>query len=199
VAIAGAVNKLDAAGLFRETRNTDGSSWSIDFGITAWGGMIAPAFSRVTFLGVTDGLSNTMMVSEQSDYLYYINGTRGGDYDMTTTANGLFRGHPGTYRDGTGNLSGGAPWMDSRGQTFTTIRYRINQKTGWTPSQDYVGVSGSRWQSEGANVPLVSTHSGGVNVLAGDGSVRFLTDSTDLLMLARYATRDDGQILQLGD
>jgi len=116
---------------------------------------------------------------------------------MTTTANGLFRGHAGTYRDGSGNLSGGQRWMDSRGQTSTTIRYRINQTTGWTRSQDYVGVSGSRWQSEGANVPLVSNHSGGVNALAGDGSVRFLSDSTDLLMLARYATKDDGGVLQL--
>src|SRR5436305_590699 len=79
-----------------EARNTDSSSWSSDVGITAWGGMIVPAFSRVTFTGgVPDGLSNTMMVSEQADYLFYNNGQRGGDYDMTTTANGLYRGHPG--------------------------------------------------------------------------------------------------------
>src|SRR5438132_477733 len=45
VAIAGAVDRLDAAGVFRETRNTDSNSWSIDFGITGWGGMIVPAFS----------------------------------------------------------------------------------------------------------------------------------------------------------
>ena len=200
VAIAGAVNRLDAAGLFRESRNTDGSSWSSDFGITAWGGMIAPAFSRVGFSGVTDGLSNTVMISEQADYLYYQDSPgapprKGGDYDMTTTANGLYRGHPGTYRDGSDNLSQGANWMDARGQTFTTIRYRINQKTGWTPNQPNVGVSNSRWQSEGSNVPLVANHSGGVNALLGDGSVRFLRDSTDLLMLARLATRDDGGII----
>jgi prepilin-type N-terminal cleavage/methylation domain-containing protein/prepilin-type processing-associated H-X9-DG protein len=194
VAIAGAVDRLDAAGVFRETRNTDGSSWSIDFGITAWGGLIVPAYSSVTFASCTDGLSNTLMVSEQSAYLRYANGNLGGDYDMTTTANGLYRGHPGTYRDGNGNLSEGQPWMDSRGQTFTTIRYRINQKTGWTPAQDNVGVSPSRWQSEGANVPLVSSHSGGVNALLGDGSVRFLRDSTDLLLLGRLATRDDGGV-----
>ena len=41
VAIAGAVDRLDAAGIFRETRNTDASSWTNDFGITAWGGLIA--------------------------------------------------------------------------------------------------------------------------------------------------------------
>ena len=57
------------------------------------------------------------------------------------------------------------------------------------------GVCPQRWQSEGSNVPLMSAHSGGVNVLAGDGSVRFLRDSTDLLTLARYATRDDGAVM----
>ncbi len=203
VAIAGAVDRLDAAGLFRENRNTDSSSWSADFGITAWGGIIVPAFSRVTLGGVTaaDGLSNTMMISEQSDSLSYT-GTGGAqvkanEFELTSTGGGLFRGHGGTGRDASDNLSQGARWMDARGQTFTTIRYRINQKTGWTLNAPNVGVSPQRWNSEGANVPLVSSHSGGVNVLVGDGSVRFLRDSTDLLILARFATRDDGGVFNL--
>ena len=202
VAIAGAVDRLDAAGVFRESRNTDSSSWSSDFGITAWGGILVPAFSKVRFASVTDGLSNTMMLSEQSDYLFYKDPTTGAnlkcdDFSCTSTGGGLYRGHPGTYRDDKGNLSAGQPWMDSRGQTFTTIRYRINQKAGWTWAAPNVGVIPQRWQSEGANVPLVSAHSGGVNVLVGDGSVRFLSESVDLLMLARYATRDDGAVMIL--
>jgi len=202
VAIAGAVNNLDGTGQFRETRNTDGSSWSQQWGITAWGGIIVPSFSRVTLGMVTaqDGLSNTLMISEQADYLRYSDGTLGGDYDMTCTANGLYRGHSGTGANN-GNLSAGAPWMDSRGQTFTTIRYPINLKTGWKRGLDCpapgCGVSASQWQSEGANIPLVSAHTGGVNALFGDGSVHFLTDSVPLLMLGRLATRDDGGVISV--
>jgi len=201
VAIAGAVNNIDGSGQFRESRNTDGSSWSYQFGITAWGGVIAPAFNGVTIASITDGTSNTMVISEQSSQLTAVaagGGFVNDPYSVTSTGGGLFRGHAGTYRDGSGNLSGGAPWMDSRGQTFTTIRYRINQKTGWQCDVVGVGVCGGgpgTWHSEGANVPLVSNHTGGVNALYADGSVHFLSDSTDLLTLARLATRDDGGVV----
>ena len=63
-----------------------------------------------------------------------------------------------------------------------------------------VGVCGGGpgyWNSEAANVPLVSNHAGGVNALFGDGSVHFLNNSTDLLTLARLATRDDGGVVSI--
>jgi prepilin-type processing-associated H-X9-DG protein len=47
----------------------------------------------------------------------------------------------------------------------------------------------------GANIPLNSTHAGGVNSVFCGGSVKFLTNSTPLAVLAELATRDDGQIL----
>jgi hypothetical protein len=198
--------------LFIETRNTNSSSWTNAWGITAWGGIICPGFSRVTLSGgsISDGTSNTMMISEQSDYLFYSNGQKGGDYDMTTTANGLFRGHSAGGRNGNA-LGAMHAWDDARGQTFTTVRFSVNRKRGWTKADSTVpcpqalpatsnspcGVSPSSWQSEGSNVPLVSPHPGGVNTLVGDGSVRFLNDSTSLLVLARFATRDDGGVFTL--
>jgi prepilin-type N-terminal cleavage/methylation domain-containing protein/prepilin-type processing-associated H-X9-DG protein len=206
VAIAGAVDDIDRTGRFRESRNTRApDSWSWDFGVTAWGGVLVPDWSAVKIASVTDGLSNTMVISEQSDLLI---GIRNGNiikdqYSVTSNGGGLYRGHQGPGRDPQGNLQEAKSWIDARGQTFTTIRWAINQRTylgGPWPCQDdrALGVCGGKpgtWNSEGANVPLVSAHPGGVNTLLGDGSVRFLKDSIDLVTLARLATRDDGAVI----
>src|SRR5207244_457625 len=112
--------------------------------------------------------------------------------------NGLIRGQDGGQRDELGNLRPMQDWSDNRAQHFTTIRYRPNQKE-WVKTTPNTGVfsASHSWKCEGANVPLVSNHTGGVNVLNADGSVRFLRDNVDIIMLARYATRDDGQVLNI--
>jgi prepilin-type N-terminal cleavage/methylation domain-containing protein/prepilin-type processing-associated H-X9-DG protein len=204
VAIAGAVDNVDGSGLFRESRNTDSSSWSAAFGITAWGGVIHPDWSNVRFGSITDGTSNTMVISEQSAQLTAIDLANNNAFvndpsSVTSTVGGLFRGHS-NGTDPTGNINAPSRNMDARGQTYTTIRYAINQKAGWTcGGAPGIGVCGGGkgywWNGEGANVPLVSNHTGGVNALFADGSVHFLSNSTSLLTLARLATMDDGGVL----
>ena len=44
-------------------------------------------------------------------------------------------------------------------------------------------------------VPPRSMHSGGVNGLLGDGSVRFIRDSVDLLTFQRLGSMNDGNVL----
>jgi prepilin-type N-terminal cleavage/methylation domain-containing protein/prepilin-type processing-associated H-X9-DG protein len=205
VAIAGAMDRLDPQGLFRESRMTT-SSWSPEFGLTAWGGAIVPGFSRITLSGITDGTSNVMLASEQGARFYWQDTVGGpttpagdGEIGQGGVCNGLIRGHDGGGRDATsGTVGPMANWSDARAQHFTTIRYRPNQKT-WVRTAANTGVfsASHSWKCEGANVPLASEHSGGVNVLRGDGSVSFIRDSVDLLMLARFSTRDDGQVMNI--
>jgi prepilin-type N-terminal cleavage/methylation domain-containing protein/prepilin-type processing-associated H-X9-DG protein len=200
VAIAGAVDNLDGSGQFRESRNTDNSSWSWQFGVTSWGGVLTPDYQGTKITSISDGTSNTLVISEQASQLTATQGTGivNDQYSVTSTGGGLFRGHSNGVSS-SGQINAPSKSMDARGQTYTTIRYRINQKNGWTcGGTNGIGVCGGGsgyWNSEGANVPLVSNHSGGVNALFADGSVHFLRDSVDLVTLARLATRDDGGVI----
>ena len=180
VALVGAVNNIDGTGVFRETRNTDGTSWAASNGINAWGGAMTLGFYSIAIQRIADGSSNTMLISESSGLMYDNNNVARPNWGST---NGGF-------------LSGGGAswqmnvWDEARGFNYTTARYRINQNRGWATGGAN-GVAGD----ETANTPLNSAHTGGVNALMGDGSVRFLRDSTPLLTLAQLSTRDDGQVI----
>ena len=192
VGISGAVDKIDGpTGVFRETRS--GPGWA-NAGNMARGGLLICGFTKITLGGIQDGSSNTMLASEDAGTL-----RQEGD-SFYPTAPGPAR--PWWGAGATGILSGGGcspyddPGGESRGFNFTTLRYRINLK----------GFAGSNAQGddlkattgvgrEAANNPLTSNHTGGVNALFGDGSVKFLRDSTDLLILGRIATRDDGGVI----
>lgn len=93
---------------------------------------------------------------------------------------------------------------------LATVWYGINMKKGTTGIGWPTGFLFSGWTAGSAptaavaaatagtcapnpNIPLNSAHPGGVNVLLGDGSVRFTSDSTSMLILAEICTRDDGQ------
>jgi len=80
---------------------------------------------------------------------------------------------------------------------FYTIRYPINRNRNWpNPDGDRANMGvGVTSYLTGINIPLNSAHPGGVSALLGDGSVRFVTETVPLSLLAQLATRDDGHPL----
>lgn len=160
-------------------------------GITAGGdalrgyvsaGGVLYARSNVTLQGISDGTSNTMLVSEEGDYVRCADGSR---KDARSASRfgwqmGIAGGAP----------AGGAEFA-SRTFNVAHVRYQINAvtPTAYAP----INEDTKRF----ANYPLRSGHTGGVNAVFGDGSVRFLTNSTDLVTLKKLATRNDGQTITL--
>jgi type II secretory pathway pseudopilin PulG len=188
VGISGAVPGLITG--FNESRfNTPGGgAGCCTGGIVSGGGVLFPG-SGVRLVAITDGTSNTMMVGEQGDFLTTANGTR------QPWGAGLLHGWQiGYYRSNSispPNLGNGG---DMRTFQMTTVRYAINRKTGWPDAPGNCGSLGV-CDNLGTNIPLNSAHSGGINVVLGDASVRFLRDSLPVQTLAQLATRDDGTVL----
>ena len=182
VGIAGAVNDIDGTGAFKETRINSG--WG--YGPMSTGGVLPPGFRRIQLGGIADGSSNTLCVAEQAGILVSLDGTQHDDW--TCTKGGFLSG-------GADDTQSGSPG-EGRGFNFTTLRYRINQTKGWpndaTAAKSAGVADDGDKSSNGANHPLSSSHTAGVNAANADGSVRFLRDTIDLLNLARLATRDDG-------
>jgi prepilin-type N-terminal cleavage/methylation domain-containing protein/prepilin-type processing-associated H-X9-DG protein len=189
VGIAGAVNGIIPG--FTELRvlNPGGAAGCCSGGILGFGGVLAPN-EQVKLTTIADGTSNTMLVSEQSDLLQTLNGSK--VHWNASGPHGWTIGWGSSFVGPFPNTSTG----DRRAFNVTTIRYRINLKTGWTDPPGNCAAQGV-CDNTGQNIPLNSTHSGGVNALFGDGSVRFLSDSTTMDVLGRVAIRDDGQPVSL--
>ncbi|HEV7282524.1 MAG TPA: DUF1559 domain-containing protein [Pirellulaceae bacterium] len=137
--------------------------------------------SKVKFAGFTDGLSNTMLASEASDFI-------------TLDAASNFQKVD--YRPGVQHsFYMGSASSTERCFNTTSVKYAINAKKGYAiaPVHHAQGVS----QNGGNNSPLRSAHPGGVNAAYGDGSVRNLNTSTDMLTLIYMSVRNDGQVVNL--
>lgn len=136
------------------------------------------ANSQENMASITDGTSNTMVVGEQSNHLRdAANRPIPGSYGAITSQG------PHGWTMGAGQTAAGKAYTD---RTFncSTVVYRINQ----------IGLTnaGGTGHNTGNNIPLSSGHSGGINALMGDGSVRFLRDTIDLPTLLLLSDRDDG-------
>jgi len=154
-------------------------------GIVSGGGMLVQG-AGIPFQKVTDGLSNTMMVSEQANNVWN---------DTLTSKNQAIHCNHGWLMGTTWMITveqavrdhwGGNPNASSSPRVFncTTIRYAPNSvSTSWP------GVA----INDGQNNGIFSAHPGGVNACYGDGNVRFVSDTVDMFALRCLATRDDGK------
>ncbi|MFO0929181.1 MAG: DUF1559 domain-containing protein [Gemmataceae bacterium] len=121
-----------------------------------------------------DGLSNTFVLAEQSAAV------GGNDYrSRYYTPWGSF-----TQAQPINALPAG---QDAWGVGLTCVAYAINSPTA----------------GAGANIPyggntiINSQHTNGVQMLAGDGSVRFVAQTVDFPTFQRLCVRDDGQTVNL--
>ncbi len=165
-------------------------------GIVTSSGMLPPC-EHVRIADCLDGTANTVFVGEQSDWLLDRNPARSQKY----------HGDPGWSVGGTGpgggwlsgttrvdpvpkvSLPGGPPAVwGADCWNIATVRYPPNFKRvmGSTPLP---GCS----ENHGINNPLQSPHPGGLLVGFVDGSVQFISGTTDLGVLLRVAIRNDGQ------
>jgi prepilin-type N-terminal cleavage/methylation domain-containing protein/prepilin-type processing-associated H-X9-DG protein len=143
------------------------------------GGLLVPN-RAIRLRQIDDGLSNTLVVGECSDYAWNSQGT----------ALRIDGGYPNGWLTGTSVLGTPPHYHPSElappSWNITTIRYAPNMR-----DYDRDGIDNNR----GANNPLVSPHPGGVHGLFADGSVRLISEEVELIVLKSWATRNDGNIV----
>jgi prepilin-type N-terminal cleavage/methylation domain-containing protein/prepilin-type processing-associated H-X9-DG protein len=144
--------------------------------------------SKTKLTEISDGTSNTLLVGETSGL------TQGEVLNaFGSTSDNVASWNIGDQNGPTGQCR---PGRDFR-WTLRTIAYPIMGPYFWC---GYDKTS-PLWVGQCAIPPgqigtasLKSGHTGGVNVLLGDGSVHFLSSSTDLITLQNLADRADGLV-----
>jgi len=167
------------AGSAADATATAASECCSGSGINSQGGVLF-IYSTVKLTDITDGTSNTIMVGEQSDHLRSTSGAPYlGGYGAITSQG------PHGWAMGTGSSA-----ANNRCFNCTTVRWSINQR-GLDAAPNANGTN----DNTGMNIPFSSNHSGGANMLFGDGSVKYLSDSTAVQTLQWLATRTGGEVL----
>jgi hypothetical protein len=141
---------------------------------------------------ITDGLSKTLMVGEQSDFSVnkqdQIRTHSGRAIWMGKNFNAVVTGSNGSYTvdvASTGTKVSG----DTRCFGMTTVGFAINMKGLINASSGSPGTNGV---AANCNTPIQSSHPGGAMVSFADGAVVFLNENLALQTLFDLANGNDG-------
>lgn len=152
------------------------------YGVVCSNGAMPPNSSTRT-RDFTDGLSNTIIVGEQSDHATDSSGAK---VDIRNSWRwGFAMGAGAAGYPGTSNWS---TTVANDCHNVTTLRYKVNFKTKTSDTGGSLEY--------GTNNGVQSIHSGGAYVLRGDGSVKFISESIDFnAVMTPLAVRNDGLVL----
>ncbi|QDU61393.1 hypothetical protein Pan216_22490 [Planctomycetes bacterium Pan216] len=150
---------------------------------------VLPPNMYISIGKITDGTSKTWMVGEQSDWAIDTSGVKvemrsSGAFSLLASCN--FPGTPG---------AGGCCSSGDQTYNLTTLRYPLNDKAYSSTRTDGKGNSSPSTLGGETNKPLQSVHSGGVQILLADGSVKFVNEFMDFDTVKLFCQRADGKII----
>jgi prepilin-type N-terminal cleavage/methylation domain-containing protein/prepilin-type processing-associated H-X9-DG protein len=144
----------------------------------------------IRFSEVADGLSNTVTLVESAGRpQLWRQGKAAGNATFTATSDPKVNGggwcRPASDLDFLPSLPDGTDY-----KPFANATTAIGATNGYP----YTAYPQAPFGTEGTNAPY-SFHTGGVNALLGDGSVRFIRASIELKTFAALATRANGEVV----
>jgi prepilin-type N-terminal cleavage/methylation domain-containing protein/prepilin-type processing-associated H-X9-DG protein len=142
---------------------------------------------------VIDGTSNTMAIGEDAGRdESFLSPYTEGYYDGNGTNNRPILGQG--PAGGTGAARRYWRWAEPDG-AYGVSGAPNNKALPMKETSLWPGTTGTAGNNAGANDELFSFHSGGVNALFGDGSVRFIKDSINLVTLRSLVTMGGGEVV----
>ncbi|WP_437186969.1 DUF1559 domain-containing protein [Planctomicrobium sp. SH668] len=145
--------------------------------------------SRTRFGDMTDGSSNTFLVSEQSSFI----GPNNNADPRPQDASGFWMGNYASPGDARGNGTYGSGYYDARCYGLTTLH--PNVPIGFRGELNPDGSGSPGTTRTDCNSALQSAHVGIVHALMGDGSVRGISENIAMTTAMNLANKADGNVV----